>query len=200
MGMVKELEEALHKQEQIMEKQRNSKVRSRQKYSDIESKERVFAFNRRRATEIKDREMGKSAAMSALAGQGQDRALRPNMLFPQDQEVVERDDQLDIERAAEERWMKHKQRIEDIAIDMGYGIEELKSRAMGIKDELGKQDKKLDKLDDVMEKASGELETSTKRMKVLLAKVRANDRCCVTICLLIILVALLTIGYNMVSA
>lgn len=188
----------MRKQDDILAKQQNSKVLANQKFQDIESKERVLQFNKRRVNEIKDREMGKAPDASSLTGQA-DRALRPGMLFPQDQDVVERDDQLDIERQAEERWMKHKQRIEDIAIEMGSGIEELKGRAIGIRDELGKQDKKLDKLDDVMDKASEELESSTKRMKVLLAKVRANDKCCCTICLLLILVALMTVGYNMIA-
>mmetsp|Transcript_3607 Transcript_3607/g.7752 ORF Transcript_3607/g.7752 Transcript_3607/m.7752 type:complete len:144 (-) Transcript_3607:30-461(-) len=143
--------------------------------------------------------MGKpSADVTGLIGEG--RGGNKNMLFPSDHEVVERDEQLDVERDAIQRWQQHNQKIEDLAVDLGHGIDELKHRAVGIRDELAKQDKKLDNLDDVMEKASGELETSTKRMKVLLAKVRANDRCCCTICLLLILVALMTVGYNMVIA
>lgn len=105
---------------------------------------------------------------------------------------------MDIERDAKQRWQQFDEKIDELADRIGGNVQELRMRALNINDALERHEDKLDSLDNVVGLANSELETSTKKLKKLLIKVRAGDKFCVTLCLLIILIGLLTIGYNMI--
>jgi hypothetical protein len=64
---------------------------------------------------------------------------------------------------------------------------------------LDRHEEKLGGLDQVVDKATGELETSTKRLKRILVKVRSGDKCCVTLVLLLLMIGLGTVAFNMVK-
>ena len=51
----------------------------------------------------------------------------------------------------------------------------------------------------VVDKADKELETSTKRVKRILQKVREGDKFCVTLILLLVLIGLATVAFNMLT-
>ena len=57
----------------------------------------------------------------------------------------------------------------------------------------------MDKLEHNIDLTNKDLETSTKKMKRLLAKIREGDKFCVTICLLLVLIGLVTVAYSMIS-
>ena len=73
------------------------------------------------------------------------------------------------------------EKIDEYAELIGGNIEELKLRALGINIALEKQEDKLNNLEDVVDLANSEMETSTKRLKKLIIKVRDGDKCCVTL-------------------
>lgn len=103
------------------------------------------------------------------------------------------------ELAAQERWREEMKYQDDVAEKIGENALELKQHAQVIGDALEGQVTKLDVLDAVVNKADKELETSTKRVKRLLQKVRDGDKFCVTLVLLLLLIGLCTVGFNMIT-
>lgn len=103
------------------------------------------------------------------------------------------------ELAAKERWQQEMRYQDEVAgkIEENAGI--LKQHAHVIGDALEGQVAKLDAVDAVVNKAEKELETSTKRAKRLLQKVREGDKCCVTLVLLLLLIGLCTVAFNMIT-
>lgn len=108
-------------------------------------------------------------------------------------------DLLDIEKDAINRWKGMDQKIDEYADKIGENVLELKSRALGINNALEKQEDRLGDLEEVIDLANTEVETSTKRLKKLLIKVRSGDKFCVTLCLLIILIGLVVVAYNIIK-
>ena len=105
----------------------------------------------------------------------------------------------EIEMTAKNRWLAIDKQIDSLADRIGENVNELKSRALGIRDHLEEQEVRMDKLEHNIDLTNKDLETSTKKMKRLLAKVREGDKCCVTICLLLVLVGLVTVAYSMIG-
>ena len=108
-------------------------------------------------------------------------------------------DLLDIEKDAVSRWKNMDKKIDEYADMIGENVLELKSRALGINSALERQEEKLNDLEEVVDLANSEMETSTKRLKKLIIKVRDGDKCCVTLCLLIILIGLVVVAYNVIK-
>lgn len=104
----------------------------------------------------------------------------------------------EIEINAKQRWQAMDRRIDDLAGKIDDNVEELKSRALNIYQTLEQQDERLETLELNIDAANAEIETSTKKLKKLLVKVREADKCCVTMCLLLLLIGLGTVGFNMV--
>ena len=104
------------------------------------------------------------------------------------------------EVAAQERWREEMKYQDEVAEKIGENALELKQHAQVIGDALEGQVTKLDALDAVVNKADKELETSTKRVKRLLQKVRDGDKFCVTLVLLLLLIGLCTVAFNMISS
>lgn len=90
-------------------------------------------------------------------------------------------------------------KIDEYADKIGENVLELKSRALGINNALERQEEKLENLEEVVDLANTELETTTKRLKKLIIKVRSGDKCCVTLCLLIVLIGLIVVAYNVIK-
>lgn len=103
------------------------------------------------------------------------------------------------EMTAQERWKAEMKYQDEVAEKIGENALELKQHAHIIGDALEGQITKLDALDAVVNKADKELETSTKRVKRLLQKVREGDKFCVTLVLLLLLIGLCTVGFNMIT-
>ena len=108
-------------------------------------------------------------------------------------------DLLDIEKDAMSRWRGMDKKIDEYADKIGENVLELKSRALGINNALERQEEKLENLEEVVDLANTELETTTKRLKKLIIKVRSGDKCCVTLCLLIVLIGLIVVAYNVIK-
>ena len=108
-------------------------------------------------------------------------------------------DLIDIEKDAVNRWKNMDLKIDEYADKIGENVLELKSRALGINDVLDRHDEKLGNLEEVVDLANTEMETSTKRLKNLIIKVRSGDKFCVTLCLLILLIGLIVVAYNVIK-
>lgn len=105
----------------------------------------------------------------------------------------------DQELAAKERWQEDMKYQDEIAEKIGENAVILKQHAHVIGDALEGQIEKIDGVDAIVDKADKELETSTKRVKRLLQKVREGDKFCVTLVLLLVLIGLCTVGFNMIT-
>ena len=108
-------------------------------------------------------------------------------------------DLLDYEKDAISRWKNMDQKIDEYAEKIGENVLELKSRAQNINNVLERHEDKLEVLEEGIDEANTELETSTKRLKKLIIKVRSGDKFCCTLCLLIILIGLIVVAYNVIQ-
>lgn len=127
------------------------------------------------------------------------------LMRTEDHEATHRTDMSDSEMQAHQRWQAEIQYQDEMAEKISANTDELKARAAGIHDVLSPQAlesqvDKLDSLDSAVDKASGELETSTKRLKRVLIKIRTGDKCCITLVLLLLLIGLATVAINMISS
>lgn len=103
------------------------------------------------------------------------------------------------ELAAKERWQEDMKYQDEVAEKIGENAIILKQHAQVIGDALEGQIEKIDGVEAVVDKADKELETSTKRVKRLLQKVREGDKFCVTLILLLVLIGLATVAFNMLT-
>lgn len=127
--------------------------------------------------------------------------MKAELLRPEEIEIQGRaGEMIDEERTAQQRWKDLDKVIDEYAEKIGENVAELRGRAEVINEALERQEQKLDNLDKDMDVVGEEMETSTKRLKKVLAKVKEGDKFCVTLCLLVVLVGLLTVAYNMLSA
>ena len=127
--------------------------------------------------------------------------MKAELLRPEEIEIQGRaGEMIDEERTAQQRWKDLDKVIDEYAEKIGENVAELRGRAEVINEALERQEQKLENLDKDMDVVGEEMETSTKRLKKVLAKVKAGDKFCVTLCLLVVLVGLLTVAYNMLSA
>ena len=108
-------------------------------------------------------------------------------------------DLLDIEKDAMSRWKQMDAKIDEYADKIGENVNELKSRALNINNVLERHEEKLEMLEEGVDLANAEMETTTKRLKKMLIKVRSGDKFCVTLCLLIILIGLIVVAYNIIK-
>jgi chromosome segregation ATPase len=116
------------------------------------------------------------------------------------EEVKGRDGELmDFEKEAISRWKNMDRKIDEYAERIGDNVLELKSRALNINNVLERHEEKLENLEEGIDQANEELETSTKRLKKLIVKVRSGDKFCCTLCLLIILIGLIVVAYNIIQ-
>ena len=104
----------------------------------------------------------------------------------------------EIEQQAKQRWLAMDKRIENLADKLGDNVNELRIRAQNIQTTLDRQDERLETLEINIDNTTKEIQTTTKKLKKLLVSVREGDKCCVTMCLLLLLIGLMTVGYNMV--
>lgn len=105
---------------------------------------------------------------------------------------------MDEEANAIERFKEYDKELDQLADLIGENVAELKNRAQNINEVLDVHERKLDNLGNVIDEVGGEVETTTRKMKKVLEKVRAGDKFCVTICLLIVLIGLLVVASNMI--
>ena len=200
--MIKETDKQLLELYKEIEDQKSKpKVITIKKYSqiDVEAKEIKYQWFVRRLDESKRSEdlgeerqgpRGIDDMKSDLFGGGE--------IIIED--VKGRDgDLMDIEKEAVSRWNNMDKKIDEYAELIGENVLELKSRALGINNVLDRHEEKLDNLEEVVDLANTEMETSTKRLKKLLIKVRSGDKFCVTLCLLIILIGLVVVAYNIIK-
>lgn len=102
--------------------------------------------------------------------------------------------------AAKERWQEDMKYQDEVAEKIGENAVILKQHAQVIGDALEGQIDKIDGVEAVIDKADKELETSTKRVKRILQKVREGDKFCVTLILLLVLIGLATVAFNMITS
>ena len=188
---------------EIEEQKSKPKVNSTKKYSqiDIEAKEIKYQWLVRRLDESKRFEdLGETGERQG--GRGVDDMKAD--LFGSGEIIYEdvkgrEGDLMDVEKDAVNRWKNMDKKIDEYAEQIGENVLELKSRALGINNVLDRHEEKLENLEEVVDLANSELETSTKRLKKLLIKVRSADKFCVTLCLLIILIGLVVVAYNIIK-
>lgn len=106
---------------------------------------------------------------------------------------------LDVEKEAVSRWKNMDKKIDEYADRIGENVLELKSRALNINNVLERHEEKLENLDEVVDLVNSEMETTTKRLKKLIIKVRSGDKFCLTLCLLIVLIGLIVVAYNIIK-
>ncbi|CAG9324660.1 SYP71 [Blepharisma stoltei] len=195
--LLKETDKDIVELNRILEKQ---KLKPK-KYAevDIEAKSNKLNWLERKLEDAK-----KGEDLGVMIGKrpedlGKMKAELINIEDIQIENIGRKGDMLDIEKDAKQRWEDYDKRIDDLADKIGTNVDELRMRALNINEALDRHEDKLDSLDNVVGLANQELESSTKKLKKLLIKVRAGDKFCVTLCLLIILIGLLTIGYNMIN-
>ena len=203
IALIKETDVALTELHKVLEAQRQKpKVSSKQKYTpvDMEAKEKRYQLLLRRLQEARDaEEMGGAINLRSKEDLGHMKVKLLNVEHI-GQEGEGRDGELmDEEAQAIKRFKEYDARLDNLAELIGENVKELKVRAVNINEALDRHQEKLDDLDHVVQDAGQELETTTKKMKVILEKVRAGDRCCVTICLLLILIGLITVAYNLIG-
>lgn len=85
---------------------------------------------------------------------------------------------LDVEKEAVSRWKNMDKKIDEYADRIGENVLELKSRALNINNVLERHEEKLENLDEVVDLVNSEMETTTKRLKKLIIKVRSGDKFC----------------------
>ncbi|OMJ78570.1 hypothetical protein SteCoe_21594 [Stentor coeruleus] len=106
---------------------------------------------------------------------------------------------LDVEKDAISRWKDMDRKIDEYADKIGDNVLELKNRALNINNVLERHEEKLGDLEEVVDLANTEMETTTKRLKKLIIKVRSGDKFCLTLCLLIVLIGLIVVAYNIIK-
>ena len=114
-------------------------------------------------------------------------------------ELGRRDDPSDAELMAKQRWVEEMKYQDEVAEKIGENAVILKQHAHVIGDALDSQINKIDEVEQIVDKANKELETSTKRMKKLLLKIREGDKFCVTLVLILIFIGLGTVAINMIT-
>jgi hypothetical protein len=189
--------------EELQKQKTKSKVEVIQKVSttEIEAKElylngQLSKLNRMR----EDFGFGYEARRLRPVGIGQADNSRQPILIDEiqlDDYTINRD-LSEIEQQAKQRWLAMDKRIDDLADKLGDNVNELRVRAQNIQSTLDRQDERLETLEINIDNTTKEIETSTKKLKKLLVTVREGDKCCVTMCLLLLLIGLMTVGYNMV--
>ncbi|CAG9313806.1 unnamed protein product [Blepharisma stoltei] len=195
--LIKETDKGILELNKILEKQKSKP----KKYAevDIEAKTNKLSWLERK---LEDAKRGEDLGIVVSRKADDLGKLKAELINFEDitlENIGRKGDMLDIEKEAKQRWEDYDQRIDDLAGKIGENVEELRMRALNFNNALDRHEEKLDSLDNVVDQANQELETSTKKLKKLLIKVRAGDKFCVTLCLLIILIGLLTVGYNMIK-
>jgi rubrerythrin len=184
----------------LSEQKTQHKVRIIQLYSetDIEAKENKYRWMVKRLDDLKRGE--------GMDGMGNERGFEDmkHELMGEQQILVEdvkgrEGDMMDFEKEAVGRWKEMDKKIDEFADRIGENVVELKNRALGINNALERQEEKLGKVEEVVDLANEEVETSTKRLKKLIVKVRAGDKFCCTLCLLILLIGLIVVAYNVIK-
>lgn len=189
----------------VIEEQKNKpKVKSTKVYSqiDIEAKENKYRWLIKRLDDVKRSEdLGEVFDKRG----NRDMADMKGELFGNGEEILIEDikgregELLDYEKEAINRWKNMDKKIDEYAEQIGENILELKSRAQNINNVLERHEEKLEVIEVGIDEANSELETSTKRLKKLIIKVRSGDKFCCTLCLLIILIGLVVVAYNIIK-
>ena len=77
---------------------------------------------------------------------------------------------------------------------------EIKQNALIIGEQIEQQNIMLENLEENMDQANIEVRTTTKRIKEMLTQLRAPDKCCFTVILILILIGLITVAANMLQS
>ena len=201
---VRRADELLVRLTEVLQKQRKKpRVNYIQKYNstDIEAKElylnsEITKLNRVKEDEGMGKDIGVARPFAVRSGKIEGPILMEQIHLEED---ARSGPLADVEVNAKNRWLEMDKRIDDLADRIGENVQELKQRAVGINENLDHQEVRMEKLEHNIDLTNKDLETSTKKMKRLLAKIREGDKFCVTICLLLVLIGLVTVGYSMIS-
>ena len=204
MILIKEIDKDLVDLFKVIEDQKQKpKVKLKQQFSsiDIEAKENKYRWLLKRLDDVRRSEdLGEAFGRNAE----RDFADMKGELMGGGEIIIEevkgRDGELlDYEKDAISRWKNMDRKIDEYAERIGDNVLELKSRALNINNVLERHEEKLENLEEGIDQANEELETSTKRLKKLIVKVRSGDKFCCTLCLLIILIGLIVVAYNIIQ-
>lgn len=97
------------------------------------------------------------------------------------------------------KWEEKDQKIEEGLLEVNSGLDQLKGKALMMKDGIQSTMGLVDQVENQVDKVSQEVESANKKLKKVIKNFRPPSKCCLDLTLLLMFIGLIGLIINLVS-
>lgn len=183
-----------------LEKEYKAQTKKKNKYTDLETKEKILELLKEKVKIIKNKYNGEEVEEELIDNQTALEKLE-NILEKR-KEMGENSDERELYEEENDKIEDWKARVKDqdeMLDEVGEGVKNIKNEAERAGEGISNINKKVKKTQKKMDKTSKKVKTQNDKLKDLVEQIRSSDKICCDLILILILLGLICVLYSVIK-